>query len=346
MNNSPPNQNNDRGADPLNPAAVSVPGVSVVIPAYNYAKFLTGAVDSVLQQTYPDFELIVVDDGSVDDTRAVMGRYQDKRVRYVYQENSGLSAARNTGIAHAWFDYIAFLDADDLWMPNFLESAMKLFATLSSDYGMVAGGCASIDGEGNRIEEKKLRIRADRELHARDFILKNPAPLSSSVILRRSVFRDCGVFDTTLRSSEDRDMWIRTAGRYRVFFICKPLVQIRKHGHSMSRDAVRMRENTLKTIAKAYRSRTVSRLDVFFWLRVLGVYYFETAWTYYATGMRGGALGFIAKSLLVWPGPLPAARLNEPPFFRLRALLCFLLRGRQKHLSPARFFKKHSPALL
>jgi len=316
-------------------------GVSVVIPTFNYAKFLANTVDSVLRQTFRNFELIVVDDGSVDETRAVMESFHDERVRYVYQENSGLSAARNTGIHHARFDYIAFLDADDQWMPDLLETVMKSFAGLPSEYGMVVGGYAGMDGDGNPTEGRKRRIAADRELLARDFLMKNPGPLSSSVVLKSCVFRDCGVFDTTLRSSEDRDMWIRAAMRYRVYFICKPLVFIRKHRQSMSAHAVRMRENTLKTIRKAYDNRVVSRFNIPFWLRVLGVYYFETAWTHYDEGQNGAALGFILRSLLIWPGPLPTARLNEPPFFRLRALVHFLLRG-----SPSRFLKKQSPSCL
>ena len=313
----------------------------MVVPAYNYAKFLANTVDSVLRQTFQAFELIVVDDGSVDETREVMEAYHDDRIRYVYQENSGLSAARNTGILHARFDYIAFLDADDQWMPEMLETAMKSFASLPAEYGVVAGGCAAMDYDGNPIEGRKQRFKGDRELRARDFVMKNPAPLSSSVVLKRCVFRDCGVFDTALRSSEDRDMWIRAAQRYRVYYIGRPLVFIRKHRQSMSAHGTRMRKNTLKTILKAYDNRVVSRLNVLFWLRVLGIYYFETAWTHYDEGRRGAALGFLLRSWAVWPGTFPAAQLNEPPFFRVRALAHFLLRG-----SPGRFFKKDNPARL
>ena len=346
MNTSPQNRSNAAIADLNAKNSAFVPGVSVVIPAYNYAKFLASTVDSVLGQTYSNFELIVVDDGSVDETRSVMESYLDKRVRYVYQENRGLSAARNAGIEQARFDYIAFLDADDRWMPDLLEVAMRSFASLPPDYGMVAGWCASMDYDGKHIGERRLRIQSDRELTVRDFVMKNPAPLSSSVIIKRCVFRDCGLFDTALRSSEDRDMWIRAASRYRVFFICRPLVFIRKHGQSMSRHAVRMRENTLKTIKSAYKNRMVSRSDILFWLRVFAVYYFETAWTYYDADRKGAALGFIATSLLIWPGLLPSANLNEPPFFRLRALVAFLLRGNHKRLDPSRFFKKQSPFFL
>ena len=320
------------GLNTLNPSSAA--GVSVVIPAFNYAKFLPNAVESVLRQTFRNFELIVVDDGSTDNTRAVMEQYHDERIRYVYQENSGLSAARNTGIRSSRFDYIAFLDADDEWMPDMLEVVMNAFAALPAEYGMVAGGCVSMDYDGNRSEGRNLRIETDREFVAGDFIMRNPAPLSSSVVIKSCVFRDCGVFDTALRSSEDRDMWIRIAVSYRVLFICKPVVSIRKHRHSMSAHATRMRKNTLKTIGKAYRNRVVSRFNVPFWLRVLGVYYFETAWTHYDEQRRWEAFLFMIASFAAWPFPLNAAALFEPPFFRIRAAICYLTNGAHARLKP------------
>lgn len=310
-------------------------GVSVIIPAYNYAKFLGNAVDSVLAQTFCNFELIVVDDGSTDDTRAVMERYTDGRVRYIYQANAGLSAARNTGIINARHLTVAFLDADDEWMPKMLQVAMRKFADLPLNFGLLAMASVHMDIDGNLRPCKTHAYFADRELTARDIVLKSRF-MPSATLVRRNVFNECGTFDTTLRSSEDRDMWIRIMMRYRAYFLSEPLVRIRKHPQSMSTHADRMRENTFKTIKKARENRVVSRLNVPFWLRVFSIYYFETAWTYYDGKRRRNALGFIARSLLTWPGPLPAATLNEPPFFRSRALLHFLLRGKQVRLRPGR----------
>src|SRR5690242_10687505 len=102
------------------PDARPAPGVSVIIPAYNYARFLPQAIESALQQDYPEFEVLVVDDGSTDNTAEIAAVYSraDKRVRYLHQKNAGLPAARNTGIQHARFDFIGFLDADDAWLPG------------------------------------------------------------------------------------------------------------------------------------------------------------------------------------------------------------------------------------
>ena len=335
-----PGQNEAGLSDPDTPGSPTAGGVSVVIPAYNYAKFLANAVDSVLRQTFTNFEVIVVDDGSTDDTRAVMARCQDRRLRYIYQENTGLSGARNTGIRHAGFDFVAFLDADDEWAPEMLETVMRTFAALPPEYGMVAGGCTNIDFEGNRIEDRKAQICKDREFLAKDFIMRNPAPLSSSVVIRKRVFGECGMFDPALRSSEDRDMWIRIASRYRVHYLCRPVVRVRKHRQSMSNHATRMRANTLKTIGKAYRNRVVSSVNIAFWFRVLSVYCFETAWTHYNERRRGEALLYAAAAFLTWPFPMDAAAINEPSFFRLRALVYFLTGGTHQRICHELFSAK------
>src|SRR5947209_609603 len=124
--------------NPLPPSAEKLsPAVSVIIPAYNYATYLPKAIDSVLKQRFTNYEIIVVDDGSTDNTADLIAKYGD-RVRYVYQKNAGLPSARNTGIKAARGDYVGFLDADDEWHPNFLQNAMETFARLSPDFVVVA----------------------------------------------------------------------------------------------------------------------------------------------------------------------------------------------------------------
>src|SRR5205814_441931 len=134
--------------------AMSAPGVSVVIPAYNYARFLPKAIESALAQSHPSLEIIVVDDGSTDDTQAVVAQYTGPRVRCVRQQNAGLSAARNTGIREARFPYVAFLDADDEWHPNFLAACMEAFSKLGGGFGIVACGAERIDAAGDPLDTK------------------------------------------------------------------------------------------------------------------------------------------------------------------------------------------------
>ncbi len=122
------------------------PIISVVIPTYNRAAFICRAVDSALGQTYAPLEVVVVDDGSKDDTREVLRKYGD-RIRYVAKENGGVSSARNVGVREATGEYIAFLDSDDTWVPEKLAVQMDIFRA-HPDYGMVLSECAQVTAEG------------------------------------------------------------------------------------------------------------------------------------------------------------------------------------------------------
>ena len=303
-----------------------MPGVSVIIPAYNYGRFLSDAIDSALAQTYSNFEVIVINDGSTDNTPDVAARYGSK-IRYLRQDNAGLPAARNSGIKAARHPFVAFLDADDVWEPEMLASAMRCFSELDESVGLIA--CASVrtDAEGRVIASKRFASFDNCEIKARDLLLKNRF-MPSAVVAKRAAFHTCGLFDTSLRSSEDRDMWIRIATKYRVNFHGKTLVRIRKHGSNMSRHADRMKRNMRRVICKAFHSRVVPRANVFFWLRVLAFNFFEVGWMHYDEGAHGKAVFDMLRSMLLWPMFLnPTQRLNEPRFFRARALIRFLLKA-------------------
>lgn len=305
---------------------VEKPGVSVVIPAFNYARYLPEAIESVLAQTHADFEVIVVDDGSTDDTRAAVARFTDPRVRYVWQENAGLSAARNTGIREARFPFVGFLDADDAWAPEFLARALARFDELGSDCALVATDTSRIDADSHPLPANRHARTSDAwsgELAARNFCLRN-RPLSSSVVIRRAVFDECGNFDPALKSSEDRDMWIRIAERHRASFIPEPLARIRRHGANMSRNAPRMQRNSATVIARAWRRGAVPRWDVPFWLRAWSVHFAQCAWTHHDQRFHLRAFAYLLVSVLCWPVFLRPAAIWEPPLFRLRALAHFV----------------------
>ncbi len=308
-------------------------GVSVVIPAHNYAHYLLGAIASGLAQTHRELEVIVIDDGSTDDTRAIVAQQPDPRVRYIWQENAGLSAARNTGIHEARFPFVAFLDADDLWLPSLLADVMRQFAQLSDSFALVATNSFRMDSAGAHVESRYSAPEPDRELTARDFVLRN-RPLSSSIVIRRDVFAKCGDFDTSLRSSEDRDMWIRAAKRYRVWFIGQPLALIRRHSGNMSKNAARMMHNSRAVLRKAWSSAAVSHADIPFWLRAWSVHYFQIAWTHFDEGLRLRPLAYLTTSVLLYPIFLRPGRITERPLFRLRTLARFLLTAPAKVTAP------------
>ena len=146
----------------------------------------------------------------------------------------------------------------------------------------------------------------------------------SAVVARRSALIECGGFDVTLRSSEDRDMWIRMTTNHRAAYIQDTLAHIRRHGENMSKHATRMRENTLRTIGKAWRAGVVSRLHLPFWFTVRAFFEYQSAWTHFSAGRRFAALRLLAFSFLLCPIFLRPGRAGEKHLFRLRALRHFL----------------------
>lgn len=301
-------------------------GVTVVIPAYNYARFLPDAIASALAQPYSPFEVIVVDDGSTDETPAILASIMDPRLRVIRQTNAGLSAARNTGIREAKHPYIAFLDADDKWAKNFLSITMSRFRELSSNFVIVTGDSQRMTVDGQLVEKQRSLSITPDTLTARDFILVNRM-FPSAVVARRSALIECGGFDTTLRSSEDRDMWIRMTARHRAAYLHQIFAHIRRHGENMSKHASRMRENTLSTLGKAWRSGVVSRLNIHFWLTARAFFEYQSAWTHFSAGRRLTAIRLLALSFALCPFIFRPSRVGQRHLFRLRAFRHFLFRA-------------------
>jgi glycosyltransferase involved in cell wall biosynthesis len=187
------------------------PLVTVVTPAYNVAKYVGETVDSVLRQTFRDFEYLVVDDGSEDNSVDVVKAHarDDPRFRLVAGEHRGQSAARNAGIREAKGEYIAFLDGDDRWHPRFLERQLGLIQSLPPDVGVVFCRSRLVLENGTLVFFQWQRVgRYDFD----DFLVSgNPARSGSSLLIRKSCFTEAGVFDEKLRYGEDLDMWLRIA---------------------------------------------------------------------------------------------------------------------------------------
>jgi glycosyltransferase involved in cell wall biosynthesis len=202
-----------------------MPRVSVIIPTYNRKAFVLEAVESVLAQTYGDYELIVVDDGSPDNTGEVLKRYGE-RLRYVYQTQQGVSAARNRGFELAQGEFIAFLDSDDLWLPQKLALQVAFM-----DQHPEAQICYTDEiwiRRGKRVNPQKKHAKYSGEIYPRCLPLCIISP--SSALMRRALFKQVGAFDPGLPVCEDYDLWLRVAARFPVFFIPQRLI-VKKGGH-------------------------------------------------------------------------------------------------------------------
>ncbi|HYO61028.1 MAG TPA: glycosyltransferase [Actinomycetota bacterium] len=211
-----------------------LPPISVVIPAYNYADYLAPCVESVLAQTHAPADVVVVDDASTDATPEVVRAFGD-RVTYVrHAQNSGLSAARNTGIRHAGADWITFLDADDVMKPGNLEAKGRRIAEHPSAR-ILFGNAEVIDSAGNPLGVARprdgARLLPQRELLA--MLLERNPFFASSAVVARECFEVAGGFDEELRHAEDWDMWLRIAATFDGFYEDEPLLQHRTHAASM-----------------------------------------------------------------------------------------------------------------
>lgn len=196
------------------------PKVSVIIPCYNGAKYLRQAIDSALGQTYPNVEVVVVNDGSTDESASIAASYGDKIV-YVEQPNSGLSAARNAGVAAASGEYLTLLDADDVLLPDCIANRVKLLE--DPRVGLVAGYFREIDANG-AVQSRVPELRKVGSLPPfRQAVRRNWGP-PVGWTFRRRAFELCGGFDPLLKSCEDWDFVIRVASRFAVAY--DPTVQV------------------------------------------------------------------------------------------------------------------------
>ncbi len=227
-----------------------MPLVSVIIPAYNQAQYLSDAIKSVLDQTLGDFELIVIDDGSTDHTPLVSQSFSDVRLRYIYQENSGLSAARNTGLRHSSAPFISFLDSDDLFLPEKLSILVDEMHS-HPDLALAAGQAIPIDEEGRKIGKV-----FDKPLpkDPQNLLLGNPLHVGS-VVLRRVCQEEVGYFDESLRSYEDWDLWLRLALKgYPMSWMPNPVSYYRFHTAQMTRIGAQMTQASFSVLDKVFEN--------------------------------------------------------------------------------------------
>jgi len=225
------------------------PRVSVVIPTYNYEIYIAEAVESVLAQTYQDFELIVVDDGSTDNTHSVLEPYLD-RITYLYQENQGRSLARNRGIQVAQGEYIAFLDADDWFLPHKLELQTH-FLDEHPEAGMVAGGWVETDEQGKTLRRGEP-WHWKPHLGLAECVMGVPVT-PSTVQVRRCWLDAVGLFDESLDWNEDQDLYLRlVADGCRFVWLPEIVSCHRVRKNHMSQYMSHMREDTLAVLDKFY----------------------------------------------------------------------------------------------
>lgn len=251
--------------------------VSVIIPTYNSAKYVVEAVESVLAQTYKDFEVIVIDDGSTDETEQVMRRYQTP-VRYIRQQNGGVAVARNRGIAESCGKYVAFLDADDTWLPHKLERQLEALRQ-QSPHRACYSAFTVVDSELNPMGIS----RSQRQGKALEDLLMRGNVIGSicTVVCERSLFENIGGFDPELSQCADWDMWVRLAAKTEFLYLDEPLVTYRQHGSNMSRNAPLLEADSLRVLEKGFAMPEAPPTLLTQHHKALGRNYMVLAGTYY-----------------------------------------------------------------
>jgi glycosyltransferase involved in cell wall biosynthesis len=225
--------------------------VSIVLPTYNRRPFLEQAIESVVNQTFTKWELLVVDDGSDDESWEVVRKFQDRRIHYIFQRNQGVSRARNTGIQLSRFPWICFLDSDDSWEPTKLHRQIEVLKC-HPQYRVIYTDETWIRN-GRRVNPKKIHRKYHGWIYHRCLPLCIISP--SSVLMERSIFQRIGPFDVDFPVCEDYEMWLRISSRYPIFFLQEPLiVKVGGHADQLSRSLWGLDRYRIQAMIKTYSS--------------------------------------------------------------------------------------------
>lgn len=213
------------------------PLVSIILPTYNRGHLLPRAIKSILAQTYQNFELIVVDDVSTDNTKEVVANFKDKRIKYIrlnYKKNEfscGAAKARNVGIKNSEGKFVCFIDSDDVYLPQKLEKQVNMFHLLTEDYGVVYCGFRFIYDLNQKVSEDFLPgLRGDVHVD----LLKNNICSGITPLVKKECFLSHGYWDEKLPSSQDWDLWIRISKTYKFDFVPEVLAEAHIQGEQIS----------------------------------------------------------------------------------------------------------------
>lgn len=285
--------------------------VSVVIPTYNYGRFISDAINSVLAQTRPPDEIIVVDDGSTDDTAETVSKFGD-RVKYIHQNNAGVCDARNRGVRESIGELIAFLDADDTWEPTKLEKQAAKFRG-DPAIGLVHSGMREFDSETG--ETIRMHLDGGEDGVAESLLLWDGPVIvgpGGTIMVSRKAFDDVSGFDTRMKVGEDWDFCYRVARKFKVGFVMEALVNYRNHGAAAHRNVREMERGMALFYEKAFADPSIAHLR----RRAYGNFHKVLAGSYFRSGEYARFLLHSLKS--VWMRPGNVKYFGAFPFRRLK----------------------------
>lgn len=233
---------------------------SIIIPCYNQGKFLADAIDSAIAQDDAPgpVEVLVINDGSTDETAHVAASY-GSRIRYLEHDNCGISATRNRGLREVSYDIVIFLDSDDALLPGAISSLHSVYESHLSSPALVAGNSVDMWEDGTPWREIGLGSGAVEPVTARDLVIRNR--FCPTVMANRDILLEVGGFDSSLKASEDRDLWIRVATHHPVLYLDRDIILKRDHGGCISRVAEQQTSHMERVLAKASSDPALSLTD-------------------------------------------------------------------------------------
>jgi glycosyltransferase involved in cell wall biosynthesis len=267
------------------------PLISIIIPTYNRASFLKEAIESVLAQTYENWELIIVDDGSTDNTSELVKKFTDKRISYLCQQNTGAPLARNKGIQKAKGDYIAFLDSDDIWLPQKIQKQLEVFKISRFNPGVVYTGIQYIDYKGSPKKRKKNSLyRGNIFYH----LLRKNLTTTSAILAKKECFDECGLFDENLPCRQELDILIRISQYFAIDYVPEILTLERIHEKRITADIDKKIKGREMLFEKIYLHLKKHRI-------LLAKYLYGTGELYLKRGDLQKGKVYIISSLKTFP---------------------------------------------
>mgnify|MGYP003578415060 CR=1 FL=1 len=267
------------------------PLFSVIIPLYNKEKYIQNTLNCVFNQSFTNFEVIIVNDGSTDRSLEILEEFSDHRLKIIHQQNQGVSVARNTGMENSRGDYICFLDADDTWKPNHLQ-AFHDTITKFPEAKMFCNRYVTQISKNTFIENKFIDIPRNYEGYVTDFFkssLINRVALTSAVCINKDIFNEIGGFDPTLKSDQDLDYWIKIALKYKVAITAENTMfyNFINANKSLSKDQSKFKKLTnLNQYVKIEKSNESLKL-------FLDVYRIEYGLNYHILGLKDQSLEYL-----------------------------------------------------
>lgn len=265
------------------------PEVTIITPLYNSARFIEATLDSVMRQSFENWESILIDDGSTDETAERIKPYlRDERFRYIKQANQGIAGARNTGIRMARGEWVCLLDHDDRWLPEKLEKQLR--AARENNYDIIATDAYLVKGSAPprlysdlfpaECIDQVRRIHVDPNIDVFALLIQKDFLCASSVMIRKRLFDDLGLLDPASAPADDYEMWLRCMPQARIGYITEPLIEYVMHEDNFSNDELKMIEYTIRVLTKAsrrFRSDPLRRKQFDYSLTVQHHYLLERA---------------------------------------------------------------------